>query len=283
MTCSLLNVLAQIAEHPGKWRCVHPLFRDDPARSHSPVFSNWLQTNSHRHEAREIMVALTGNTFYGVGHDVIKCRPGSVFFFESGHQHQVGYPPFAPICDHLWISIISYHVGAKIDNVRYGKIANSKLIRYFKSNSEIGIWLDRFWPKERPPEFPLDVYRARLLNALSILMTDIIQSALLPPRADRHAAQLRQTVQVIQDHIWETGGKDATLDNLSRIAGYSKYHFLRLFTKNTGQTVHAFVNMARANMYQKLIKAHTSKKQIADQLGFSSQAAFSRWLRQNIL
>lgn len=283
MARSILHILQETEKQPAKWRCVHPFFRDNQAlSSHSPRFLNWLKANSHKHEHREIMIALAGNTFYGVGYDLVICRPGNIFFFESGQPHQCGYPPFSVACDHLWIDLISHHASAKIATVRNGKEMISSTLKYFKSYPEIGVWFDRCWPKERLPELPLSLYRTRLLNALSILLADIIQSALLPSRNDQHETRVRQIIQAIQDHVWKTGGRDASLDSLSRITGYSKYHFLRLFKKATGQSVHSFVNMARINAYHELANTHASKKQIADQLGFSCQAAFSRWLRQTV-
>jgi AraC-like DNA-binding protein len=280
MAQSLLHILQEIENQPAKWRCVHPLFRDEQATARSPKFSNWLKSHSHQHKYREIMVALAGNAFYGIGQDIATCRPGNIIFLESIQPHQCGYPPFSAACDHLWIGLIAHHFSALIVSVRNGKPLNSSVIKYFKSYPEIGVWFDRCWPEKRPPELSPALYRTRLLNALSILLADIIQTALLPPRADQHATRVKQIIKAVQDHIWKTGGRDASLVNLSQIAGYSKYHFLRLFKKATGQTVHSFVNMARLNAYHELAKAQAGRKQMADQLGFSCPAAFSRWLRQ---
>lgn len=282
MTYLLLKILQKTASQPAKWRCIHPLFCEERSRARSPGFSNWLKTHSHQHTHREIMVVLAGTGFYGIGHDLIKCRPGNIFFFEAGQQHQNYYPPFSPPCAHLWISLISHHASARIITVRRGKITPSNRLKYFKSYPEIGVWPDRCWPAEIPSDLPSFLYRTRLMGALSILLADIIQTGSRQPRDNQHAAIIKQTIQAIQRHIWETGGRDASLDNLSRIAGFSKYHFLRLFKKSTRQSIHSFVNTARINKYHELLKARAAKKQIADRLGFSCPAAFSRWLRQNI-
>ena len=282
MTQSFINILKKMASQPAKWRCIHPRFCEERSRSRSPGFLNWFKHHFHKHAYREIMIPLAGTGFYGVGNDLIKCRLGNIFFFEEGQYHQNGYPPFSPDCAHLWISLISHHASARIISMRRGKVTTSGGFKYFKSYPEIGVWLERCWQEEIPPDLPVALYRARLLSALLILLTDIIQAGFLQPRDSQHAAIIKQTIRAIQNHVWETGGRDATLDNLSRIAGLSKYHFLRLFKKATGQSVHSFVNTARINRYHELLKARVAKKQIADQFGFSCPAAFSRWLRQNI-
>ena len=282
MTQSFLKILQKTARQSFRWRCIHPQCCEERSRSHSPRFLHWLKNHSHKHAYREIMIPLAGTGFYGVGNDPIKCRPGNIFFFESGQPHQNGYPPFSPPCTHLWISLISHHASAQIVMVHKGKIKTPSKLKYFKSYPEIGVWPDRCWPAEIPSSLPLSLYRTRLLSALSILLADIIQAGFLQPHDSQHAAIIKQTIQAIQNHIWETGGRDASLDNLSRIAGLSKYHFLRLFKKSTGQSVHSFVNTARINKYHELRKARAAKKQIAERLGFSCPAVFSRWLRQNI-
>lgn len=226
-------------------------------------------------------MVLAGIGFYGVGHDLIKFRPGNIFFFEADQAHQNGYPPFAPDCTHLWISLISHHAGARIITSRRGKMTIPGELKYFKSYAEIGVWPDRCWPAEIPSDLPPGLYHARLLSALSIVLADIIQTGFSRPHDNQHAAIIKQTMRAIQNHIWETGGRGASLDNLARIAGFSKYHFSRLFKKTTGQSVHSFVNTARINKCRELLQARAAKKQIAERLGFSCPAAFSRWFRQN--
>lgn len=282
MTQSFLKILQKTAGQPARWRCIHPLFCEERARSHSPGFLNWLKNHSHKHAHREIMMVLAGSGFYGVGGKLIKCRPGNIFFFEAGQQHQDFYPPFSPTGTHLWISMISHHVSAQIVTVCRGKIKIPAGRKYFKSYPEIGVWFDRCWPAEIPSDLPLFLYRARLLGALSILLTDIIQTGFLQTGDSQHAVIINRIIRAIQNHVWEIGGRDASLDNLSRIAGFSKYHFLRLFKKTTGQSVHSFVNTVRINKYHELLKARAAKKQMAERIGFSCPAAFSRWLRQNV-
>ncbi len=228
------------------------------------------------------MVVLSGAGFYGVGRELVKCRPGNIFFFEAGQSHPNGYPAFFPDGVHLWINLISHHALARIVVLRRGKTVIPAGFKYFKSYPEIGVWPERCWPAEISSGLPLPVYRARLLGALSILLADIIQTGFLQPRDSHRARIAKRTIRAIQDHVWETGGRDASLANLSRIAGFSKYHFLRMFKKTTGQSVHSFVTTARVNKYHELQKARFAKKQISQQLGFSCPAAFSRWLRQNI-
>ena len=282
MKKEFLAELQKVLGRPATWRLMHPLIRRERQTARRPRYSAWLKNNSHSHPFREIMVVLAGRGCYGAGGDLIGCRAGTFFFFEAGQAHQRGYPPFGPPCIHLWISLISHHVAARFLSVRRGKIAGRDSFSYFKSYPEIGVWPDRCWPEEQQPGLPPALQRARLAGLLSILLIDILRTCLCHPRDTRKAALIKRTIRAIQDHVWETGGRDADLEGLARVAGFSKYHFLRLFRKITGQSVHAFVTTARISRYHQLAKARVAKKEIAGHLGFSCPAAFSRWLRQNV-
>jgi transcriptional regulator GlxA family with amidase domain len=97
--------------------------------------------------------------------------------------------------------------------------------------------------------------------------------------ADRHYHFQRNKMEAIRRHIQETGGVDASLDHLARVAGYSKFHFLRLFRQHTGRSVHECVNQSRLRKVEEQLADGLALKAIAVKLGFSCPAAFSRWYR----
>jgi len=73
-----------------------------------------------------------------------------------------------------------------------------------------------------------------------------------------------------------------TLDELADVAGMSPRHFARRFETLLGCTPHAYITArrythAREMLLQEELKTH----QIAEKLGFSSSATFSRWFRQH--
>ena len=86
-------------------------------------------------------------------------------------------------------------------------------------------------------------------------------------------------INAIIEHIRDTGGKDLDLAKLAHIAGYSKFHFAKVFKAVTGRSVLTFINSCRREKYRKLSANGRNKKQISEELGFSCPAAFSRWLR----
>lgn len=81
----------------------------------------------------------------------------------------------------------------------------------------------------------------------------------------------------INEHCTE----DLNLDSISAKAGFSKYHFTRLFKQYTGQTFYKYLNIKRIAIAEKLlIDPTTSITDAAFGCGFTSISAFIRMFKQ---
>lgn len=74
---------------------------------------------------------------------------------------------------------------------------------------------------------------------------------------------------------------DISLDKLASIAGYSKYHFSRIFRQYTGSSHIDYVNKARINVAQKLLlDPGISITEVAMSSGFTSITSFNRVFKE---
>lgn len=76
--------------------------------------------------------------------------------------------------------------------------------------------------------------------------------------------------------IEENFSKELTIDELAKVANYSKFHFNRVFRKVTNESVYQFikrVRLERANCY--LWRSDMSIAEIAEKCGFTSASNFS--------
>ena len=81
-------------------------------------------------------------------------------------------------------------------------------------------------------------------------------------------------------HIDEHLGESLDLSALADVAGYSPFHFHRLFHAATGRTLHEFVLERRvAAAASRLLYGRESVTRVAMDCGFSSSAAFTRAFR----
>ena len=72
-----------------------------------------------------------------------------------------------------------------------------------------------------------------------------------------------------------------TLDDLAKMAGYSKYHFSRIFKKYSRTTFISFLNHRRIKAAEMLLlDENISVTEAAMQVGFSSLTTFNRVFRE---
>jgi len=236
-----------------------------------------MPLHQHAHAYPEAMIALEGRTVYGVNGQAYPCGPGSVFVFEPDVPHDEGYPEWTPATTHLWIAFIQNKAMARLIDGRGGRIRVRGNIPGLFAPHDSALWQEGASPGApgRPPELA----RLRRLAALAEVVADLVEAGYGESKAGQRRHFQREKIEAICRHIQDTGGRDAELSHLAHIAGFSKYHFLRLFKAHTGQSVHTTVTQARRLRVEELLARGLAKKAIAAELGFSCPAAFSRWYR----
>lgn len=77
----------------------------------------------------------------------------------------------------------------------------------------------------------------------------------------------------VKDFIEENIGAELGLESLASVAGFSEYHFSRMFKLSTGVTVHSYVTERRvARARELLTRSQVSIMEISALLGFGNQA-----------
>ena len=91
-----------------------------------------------------------------------------------------------------------------------------------------------------------------------------------------HTEKLMTVCSYIHDHCTE----DLCLDEVAALAGFSKYHFSRLFKNFTGVSFYKYLNKKRMEHAEKLlVDPSLSITEVALQSGFSSLSAFIRMFK----
>ena len=87
-----------------------------------------------------------------------------------------------------------------------------------------------------------------------------------------------QSINTVIDYIEKNIQKKLSLEQLAGIAGFSKYHFHRIFSAYMGETLNSFVMRLRAEKVAKIICCypHKSFTEIAYECGFSDSSAFTK-------
>ena len=91
-------------------------------------------------------------------------------------------------------------------------------------------------------------------------------------KANTISVHIRRSIDYIYDHLHET----LTMEELAGIEGLNPSYFSKLFTKETGTPVKAYILNAKINTAQNMLaNSEHSISDIALSLGFSSHSAFS--------
>lgn len=89
-------------------------------------------------------------------------------------------------------------------------------------------------------------------------------------------------IKTVCDYLEENYAKNISLDDLSALAGLSKYHFLRFFTRQKGISPYSYLETIRIGNAKKLLEQGISPVEVALRTGFSDQSHFSNFFKKLI-
>lgn len=95
-------------------------------------------------------------------------------------------------------------------------------------------------------------------------------------RKTRRDALLLRVREFIHDNI----GEDLAVDDLSRVAGMSKYHFIRLFRSQFGMTPHRYILNCRVNRVREALAAGSPPTRAAQDHGFFDVSHLNRHFKR---
>jgi AraC-like DNA-binding protein len=255
--------------HTDRW---HPVFGDsDEGAVDDPPHARWLRENPHAHTHPEIMMVLSGGGCHAHRERIFPCRAGSAFFFGPFDAHDAEPAPHLPDVRQLWFALHGSRATARMIEVADGRWRREWALVLPGTQDAVAQWKGA-WEAGSP-----EVRRLRLMAVSQLLVATLLEAGDDAARADDQRGFQRAAVEAICGHIEETAGRGDDLTSLARLAGYSKYHFARLFKRETGMTMLAYIDRCRLSRTRELIAAGSTYAEIAEDLGFSSAQSFSRW------
>lgn len=258
----------ELLQAPERWRFIGDTTRldsDVPSR-----YRHWYAAHRHAHSHAEIMITLAGQSWYGVGDGHHRIEPGSVLLLDPMLPHQQLYPDFETELEHLWINLMHDVISVGLYTIRGGnhRQTPSMLVPTPGLSSLLS---DGAGPHRAVRHL------AAASHAVALLLEQLAKPADTTDTAHHHARMVR----TIQTHVQRTAGRGDSIHSLARIAGYSRYHFVRIFKQHAGCTVQHYIDHCRRRHVRRQLARQVSRKQIGYELGFSSPQSFSRWCRQH--
>lgn len=110
---------------------------------------------------------------------------------------------------------------------------------------------------------------------LSKYLTDILTAIVLYTPTDAAADARQSAVETAAAYISEHFPEKLTVEELAEMAGFSEYHFIRIFKAHTGFTPYEYLVNTRMNNARYLLKnSALPVKEVCFSTGFSSESSF---------
>lgn len=112
------------------------------------------------------------------------------------------------------------------------------------------------------------------------VLEQVIKQTLAPTKGVR-LGELSESTHICVHYVSAHFRDEVTLDDLSRVCGLSKFHFIRKFHEEAGLTPGVFLQCYRvAQAMDQLARSRRPIHEIARDVGYGDAAAFSRAFRR---
>jgi AraC-like DNA-binding protein len=220
----------------------------------------------------ELNLAISGEAVFGIGNKYVRLTPGNCLLQTMVDEHDTGCSlseEFIYCCLHFYAGYVFYEF-FQLNGTKYCSLGLGTLecpLRFCIRDE-----LENIRTMPLPQEGKL--HYLNLLLELLRLQLSIVE---IQPKQFTHP---QYRILAAARKIEASRGRECNAGIMARESGYSKFHFLRLFREETGKSFREYVNHVRCTAYRELVNQGFSKKNIADELGFSSAAALSHWSRR---
>ncbi|MGE7090489.1 AraC family ligand binding domain-containing protein [Lysinibacillus sp. NPDC048646] len=113
------------------------------------------------------------------------------------------------------------------------------------------------------------------------LLEELIQSysdlTILPT-----ASETSHEIKTVCIYLEENYTKTITLNDLSTLVGWSKYHLLRTFTKKMGISPNSYLETTRVNHAKKLLEQGIKPIEVTFLTGFSDQSHLTKFFKRQV-
>ncbi|WP_314587598.1 AraC family transcriptional regulator [Paenibacillus terrigena] len=275
-----------------------------PAPTNQPAYliSNYLPFNlfqaqaygnalfvSHWHDqVMEIIYIMKGRMQLFIGGYSYIGVEGDIFFIEEGQIHgaylieKEEVPEYYAILINKSILLTAESMHVVHEPLLNGKLSFPKFLqsgddnyRYFK---EVILNIaTELHTKKSGYELVIKSYLYQLVVTLTRVYGYVAAESPTERANRRKIEDLRDVMMFVEEHY----GEEFTLNDISRIARMSSFHFCRTFKKITGQTFIEYVNLCRIRKGEEMImNSSLPITQIAHRVGFNDINYFNRVFRK---
>lgn len=233
----------------------------------------------HWHVPGEIICPIQNTYNVTVADEILYLKPHDILFIGSGELHSITAPKEGEryILNFSTAMFEQFHELALF----FAALHPFRLLRY-QDQPQFNDQLLALMTRMEKEYFGAAVFRDCELSSLMLHFFAVIGRKLHQNAQHENISPLRQKEQqerfsMLCNYINAHCTEDLSLDELANEAGFSKYHFARLFKEITGTTCHNYL-LGRRLLFAKTLLADFSLPitEVAMRSGFNSLATFNR-------
>lgn len=237
----------------------------------------------HWHNEVELILILSGSfqiKFHNDTTAIVDCAPGDIILIAPGTLHEYLATPDVGEKMILLFDMGSYsQVTSLVPLLK--SLSSYVHLKKNKYPVEAARLQDYFWEIERlygeSDEFlQISVYSLVTLIFAQIGSMHIVNPTASPDKKDLQPKNIERLVHVT-NYIDAHRGEDMSVDQLAEMAGFSKFHFERLFKSCMGISCYQYITKRRLLLAQELLgDTSLTVMDVALQSGFFSLSTFNR-------
>ncbi|MFD3157670.1 AraC family transcriptional regulator [Haloimpatiens sp. FM7330] len=232
----------------------------------------------HYHDFNKIIIFLSGNVTYLIEGKAYKLKPRDILLVSSNDIHKAIIDPngtYERII--IWVnsSFLQENNINQCNLLTCFKEASKKKFNLLRLNSEIlNSVLHQLEEAYKSSEFGSYILR----NALFLQFMVYINRMFLGNENHKELSDIEYDKNIgrVLDYINENLNKELSIDNISSKFYMSKYYLMHKFKKQTGYTIHNYIQNKRLIMANSLIKKGKSVTEACVECGFGDYSNFIR-------
>ncbi|MDI6617164.1 MAG: AraC family transcriptional regulator [Clostridiales bacterium] len=237
----------------------------------------------HWHKEIEIIYITQGGVNVGISRKIFHLNKGDILLIGSADAHY-----FLPAKNDDQRVVIQFDLSifddvfGNTDEIKSIKSVFAKTQKISSQwNNNVKVAFERYineliGENARKERGYMLAIKARLIDIAVLLLRYVPQDNYEPEEVDSHKKSIKRLENVFE-YISNNYANPITLYEISKVAGFSIYHFSRFFKNNTDITFHKYLNSFRITKAEWfLMNSDDSITQIAYKTGFLSIKTFNK-------
>jgi len=241
--------------------------------------ANGTKMEFHYHEFYKLLYLISGNGGYTVEGNSYRLEAGDVLLIGSREVHRPEFEkgvPYERIILYIAPEFLEKHTVGE-DTLK--EVFSAEGGHVLKLNEKEKQEFERL-TEHLEKELAIEQRYAKEIMASSLLLQLLVETG----RRKKKRGSTSQgfclpedkRIQEIMYCIEQHRAEEIDIDMLSEQFFLSRYHLMRLFKKETGQTIYAYLTEQRLQLARELIRQGVSATESCFRAGFGSYSSFTR-------